>query len=155
MTYHDAMSTPDPVLDAQFYDGVPMRRFVAFCIDAAIAFVLWCAVLLVGLFLTILTLGAGAPLLVFAISATDFLYRWATLADGSATVGMRLTGIELRDAAGRRLDPVTAFLHVGGFYVTVVFLPLLVVGWVLMAGSPHRRLMHDLILGTVAINRPA
>lgn len=149
------MSAPDPVLDAQFYDGVPARRFAAFCIDAAIVVALWLAVLVVGLFFTLVTLGAGAPLLALALSATDFLYRWMTLAEGSATLGMRLAGIQLRDAAGRRLDPVTAFLHVGGFYVSLFFLPLLVVGWVLMAASPHRRLLHDTVLGTVAINRPA
>ncbi len=155
MTYVNHMSAPDPVLDAQFYDGVPTRRFAAFCIDAAIALALWLAVLIVGLFFTLITLGAGAPLLAFALSATDFIYRWMTLANRSATIGMSLTGIEIRDAAGRRLDPVTAFLHVAGFYLTLVFLPLMVVGWVLMAASPHRRLLHDMALGTVAINRPA
>ena len=155
MTYIPAMSAPDPVLDAQFYDGVPARRFVAFCVDAAVVVALWLVVLVVGIFLTLITLGAGAPLLVLALSATDFIYRWATLAEGSATLGMRLTGIQIRDAGGRRLDPVTAFLHVAGFYASLFFLPLLVVGWVLMAASPHRRLLHDMVLGTVAINRPA
>ena len=149
------MTAPDPVLDAQFYDGVPTRRFVAFCIDAVVSFALWCFVMVVGLFFTLLTLGAASPLLVIAASVTDFLYRWILLTERSATLGMRLTGIEIRDAAGRRLEPATAFLHVAGFYLTLFFLPLLVIGWVLMAASPHRRLMHDMILGTVAINRPA
>lgn len=148
-------ATPDPHLDAQFYDGVPARRLVAFCIDAAVVLVLWLVVLLLGAVLTVVTLGIGAPLAVLAASATDFLYRWLLLAEGSATLGMRLTGIEIRNAAGGRLDPVTAFLHVGGFYVSLIFLPLLVIGWIMMAASPHRRLLHDAILGTVVINRPA
>lgn len=148
-------ATPDPVLDVQFYEGVPARRLVAFCIDAAIVLILWLAVLLLGTVLTVVTLGLGAPLALLAASATDFLYRWLLLAEGSATLGMRLTGIELRDARGRRLDPVTAFLHVTGFYVSLFFLPLLVLGWILMAASPHRRLLHDALLGTVVINRPA
>lgn len=148
-------TAPDPVLDSQFYDGVPARRMVAFCIDVVVVFALWLVVLLLGLILTVVTLGIGAPLAALAASVTDFLYRWMLLAQGSATPGMRLTGIEIRDAAGRRLDPVTAFLHVAGFYVSLFFLPLLVIGWVLMAASPHRRLLHDAVLGTVAINRPA
>jgi uncharacterized RDD family membrane protein YckC len=148
-------TAPDPVLDSQFYDGVPTRRFVAFCIDVVVVFAIWLVVLVLGLVLTVVTLGLGAPLAALAASVTDFLYRWFLLAEGSATLGMRLTGIELRDAAGRRLDPVTAFLHVAGFYVSLVFLPLLVIGWILMAASPHRRLLHDTVLGTVAINRPA
>ena len=148
------MTAPDPVLDSQFYAGVPMRRLVAFCIDMAVALALWCVVLVLGLFVTLLTLGAGAPLLVLALSATDFLYRWFMLTERSATLGMLLTGIEIRDAAGQRLTATSAFLHVGGFYISLFFTPLLVIGWVLMAASPHRRLMHDLPLGTVAINRP-
>lgn len=149
------MTAPDPVLDSQFYEGVPTRRFVAFCIDMVAALALWCVVMVLGLFLTIITLGAGAPLLILAVSATDFLYRWFMLAERSATLGMLLTGIEIRDAAGQRMNALTGFLHVCGFYITVFFTPLLVIGWVLMAVSPHRRLMHDLPLGSVAINRPA
>lgn len=149
------MTAPDPVLDGQFYNGVPARRFVAFCIDGVIVFALWCAVLLAGLFLTLVTLGAGAPLIVVAVAATDFLYRWFMLAERSATMGMWLTGIELRTSAGARLDAATAFLHVAGFYLSVFFTPLLLIGWMLMVASPHRRLIHDVFLGTVAINRPA
>ncbi|HET7410873.1 MAG TPA: RDD family protein [Paracoccaceae bacterium] len=149
------MTAPDPLLDSQFYDGVPARRLVAFCIDVVVVFAIWCVVLLLGLILTVVTLGLGAPLAALAASVTDFLYRWILLAQGSATLGMRLTGVEIRDSAGRRLDAVTAFLHVAGFYVTLFFLPLLVIGWVLMAATPHRRLLHDIPLGAVAINRPA
>jgi uncharacterized RDD family membrane protein YckC len=68
---------------------------------------------------------------------------------------MMLTGIEVRAASGSLLDPVTAFLHVAGFYVSVFLTPLLVIGWFVMAVSPYRRLLHDVVLGTVVINRPA
>lgn len=149
------MDIPDPVQDSQFYDGVPMRRFVAFCIDVVVIIVLWFFVLLVGTVAAIVTFGAAAPLLVLAFSVAGFLYRWAMLSERSATIGMILTGIEVRDASGHRLNTALAFLHVAGFYVTVFFLPLLVIGWILMAASPHRRLMHDMVLGTVVINRPA
>lgn len=149
------MAIPDPALDSQFYDGVPTRRFVAFCIDVVVILVLWTLVLLLGLVVTVLTLGAAAPLLALAASLTDFLYRWYMLGERSATIGMMLTGIEVRAPDGDRLNPVLAFLHVAGFYLTVFFVPLLVIGWVLMATSPHRRLLHDTMLGTVVINRPA
>ncbi len=149
------MDVPDPVSDSQFYDGVPVRRFTAFCIDLLVIIGLWCVVLVVGLLITVLTLGLGSPIAAAVFAATGFIYRWAMLAERSATVGMLLTGIEVRDASGRRLDPVMAFLHVAGFYVSVFVTPLLVIGWFLMATSPYRRLLHDLVLGTVVINRPA
>jgi uncharacterized RDD family membrane protein YckC len=149
------MGVPDPVHDSQFYDGVPTRRLVAFCIDLVVILGLWCVVLVVGLLVSILTLGLGTPLAAAVFAATGFLYRWVMLAERSATIGMLMTGIEVRDAGGRRLNPVVAFLHVAGFYVSVFITPLIVIGWFLMASSPYRRLLHDLVLGTVVINRPA
>jgi uncharacterized RDD family membrane protein YckC len=149
------MGVPDPVIDGQFYDGVPMRRLVAFCIDLVVILGLWCVVLVVGLLISILTLGLGTPLAAAVFAATGFIYRWVMLIERSATLGMILTGIEVRDATGERLNPIVAFLHVAGFYVSVFATPLLVIGWFLMATSPYRRLLHDLFLGTVVINRPA
>lgn len=149
------MGVPDPVRDSQFYQGVPVRRLVAFCIDLLVIIGLWCVVLVLGLLISVLTLGLGTPLAVAVFAATGFLYRWVMLAERSATIGMILTGIEVRDAAGERLNPILAFLHVAGFYLSVFVTPLLVIGWFLMATSPYRRLLHDLALGTVVINRPA
>ena len=149
------MGIPDPVRDSQFYQGVPMRRLAAFCVDLVVILALWCVVLIVGLLISILTLGLATPLATAIFAATGFLYRWAMLAERSATLGMILTGIEVRDSAGDRLGPIVAFLHVAGFYASVFVTPLLVIGWFLMAASPYRRLLHDLILGTVVINRPA
>lgn len=149
------MSVPDPLHDRQFYEGVPMRRLVAFCIDLGVILVLWCIVLVVGLLVSILTLGLGTPLAAAVFAGTGFLYRWVMLAERSATIGMLMTGIEVRDAGGDRLNPVIAFLHVAGFYASVFLTPLLVIGWFLMLSSPYRRLLHDLVLGTVVINRPA
>ena len=149
------MRVPDPLHDRQFYEGVPMRRLVAFFIDLGVILVLWCVVLVVGLLVSILTLGLGTPLAAAVFAATGFLYRWVMLAERSATIGMLITGIEVRDAGGDRLNPVIAFLHVAGFYASVFLTPLLVIGWFLMLSSPYRRLLHDLVLGTVVINRPA
>jgi uncharacterized RDD family membrane protein YckC len=149
------MGVPDPVHDSQFYQGVPLRRFVAFCIDVVVIIGLWCIVLMLGLLVSVLTLGIATPLAVAIFSATSFLYRWAMLTQRSATLGMILTGIEVRSASGGLLDPLTSFLHVAGFYVSAFFTPLLVIGWLAMAVSPRRQLLHDLVLGTVVINRPA
>lgn len=157
MMFPDAMPrmiAPDPDLDSQFYEGVPMRRLVAFLVDLVIVFALWCVALLIGLVVTVATLGLTAPLVAIAAPATDFFYRWLMLSQHSATIGMRLTGIELRDSAGRKLDPAGAFLHVAGFYITIFFMPLLLISWVAMAVSPRHRMVHDLALGSVMINRP-
>lgn len=147
------MTTRDPAFEHESYQGVPLRRLVAFCVDVVIVFVISAAVMLIGVVFTFLTLGLGAPLAVLAVSLADFLYRWLLLAEGSATLGMRLVGIQIRDCEGRRLDALLALLHVAGFYVSIIFAPLLIISWVVMAFTPERRMLHDLVLGTLAVNR--
>lgn len=146
------MGVPDPHTDPQFYEGVPMRRFIAFVIDTIAIVLLW----LIGVFVfAAVTLGLGAFLAPVLLAMTGFVYRWMTLAQRSATPGMMLTGIEIRDFRGEKLDQSSAFIHTLAYAATLFFLPLAIIGWILMASSPYRRTMHDTFTGAVAINRPA
>ena len=145
------MGIPDPHSDPQFYEGVPLRRFVAFWIDTGVILVLW---VVGGTALAVVTFGLGVALIPLLLVATAFLYRWILLAQTSATLGMRLTGIEIRDASGNRVTPPLAALHTVGFMISLGFLPLAIIGWILMANSPTRQTLHDIVFGTVAINRP-
>ena len=149
------MGVPDPHRDEQFYRGVPMRRLVAFGIDFLVILFLMIGVAIAGAVLTLGTIFLAGPVAMVIFTATGFIYRWIMLAQRSATLGMLVTGIEVRDAQGDRMSQLTAFIHTAGFYATFFFLPLLFIGWFLMFTSPYRRAMHDLILGTVVINRPA
>jgi len=145
------MALPDPISDGQFYEGVPLRRFTAFVIDFIIITVLG----LLGAFIVALgTLGLGAPLMFLVFLLTGFLYRWLLLQHRSATIGMIMTGIEIRNAQGEKMDQSSAFLHTLGFIVTFSFTPLMLIGWFLMLSDPHKRLLHDMLLGSAAINRP-
>lgn len=142
---------PHPDRDAQFYEGVPSKRLVAWVIDLVVILLLTSLVTLV---FGIVTFGFGFfafPALLFLFS---FLYRWLTIASDSATWGMRLMGIELRTRMGHRLDGLTAAIHSGMF----VALMASVIGAVLTAGSilitRYNQGLPDLILGTTAINRP-
>lgn len=149
------MGIPDPHRDPQFYAGVPLRRFVAFIIDSLIIlFLLLCFAFVAGVLSLGLVFLAG-PLLLLMFGAVGFLYRWILIVQRSATIGMIITGLEIRDRDGNRMGQLTAFIHTAGFYATCFFLPLLFIGWFLMFTAPHRRAMHDLILGSVVINRPA
>lgn len=145
------MALPDPDRDGQFYEGVPLRRLVAFVVD----FVIILLLTVVAMFVVALaTLGLGTPFIFVILTCTGFLYRWLMLKQRSATVGMMVTGIEIRNVKGEKLEQSEAFLHTLGFFVTFFFTPLLIIGWFLMFGDPHRRTMHDMVLGSAAINRP-
>lgn len=148
------MSLPDPVADPQFYDGVPLRRAVAFLIDLVIVASLMALVLVSGVILGFFSAGLGFVVAVMLFFVTGFGYRYLLISQRSATLGMIAAGIELRDRLGEKLDAPTTLVHTAGFYVTMMFPLLLVIGWLLMLGSPHRRLAHDILPGTTAINRP-
>ena len=143
---------PDPVADAAFYDGVPLRRLLAFLIDAALIFGL--AVIVIGV-LTILTLGLALPLAGLLSLLIAFGYRWVTLAAHSATLGMAFLGIELRNRAGGRLTSGEAAVHTGLFLMLMAS----ILGWIAtvlaILATERGQGIPDLLLGTVAINRPA
>ena len=148
------MSLPDPVHDRQFYDGVPLRRLVAFFLDLIVVAGLMMTVIVGGALVGLVTAGVGFLFAVVLFFISGFAYRYLMLARRSATLGMLAAGIELRDRSGQTLDPATALVHTAGFFITFSIPPVLLLGWVLMTASPYRRLMHDHLPGTAAINRP-
>jgi len=137
---------PDHPPEAAFYDGVLPKRFLAWIIDGVI-------VTAITLLLTPLT----GFIAVFFWPAfwllVWFLYGIFTLAGGSATWGMRMTGMELRKSDGSRLDFGTAVLHVLLYALFVAIAPLQVVSVIMMLVSSQNQGLHDMILGVGAIRR--
>jgi len=139
---------PDPVREPEFYEGVTVKRGLAWVVDAAVTF-LFC---LLALPFTAFTALFWWPLLWMMVG---FVYRWATLAGGSATWGMRLMGVTLRARDGSRLDAGTAFAHVLGYSVSMAVFPLQLVSIGLMIALRRGQGLTDFALGTAVINKPA
>ena len=139
---------PDPVREPEFYAGVTMKRGLAWVVDATIT---------LGISLLLLPLTAFTAIFWWPVLwlTVGFVYRWATLAGGSATLGMRLMAITIRDRDGRPLDAAVAFAHVLGYTVSVAFLPLQLLSVGVMFALGRGQGLTDLALGTAAINRPA
>lgn len=142
---------PHPEFDRQFYDGVPVKRLVAWMIDfAAILVATAVGTLAIG----IVTLGIGFAFFPAMLFLVSFLYRWLTISGASATPGMMLMGIELRSSDGHRLTPLVAAIHTGIF----MFLMATLIGWIATAVSiwvtRYNQGLPDLLLGTTAINKP-
>jgi uncharacterized RDD family membrane protein YckC len=138
---------PDPDYDAAFYDGVPAKRLFAWIVDVIII----ASISLVLGLLTFTLLLWVWPILYFTVS---FLYRSATIGTGSATLGMRLMNIELRNGLGQRLSPGEAMVHTGLYLVLSASMILQLVSIGLIAASRRHQGLHDHILGSAAINRP-
>lgn len=147
-TAPDLHGLPDPVREPEFYAGVTVKRGLAWVVDAGMTF-LFC---LVALPFTAFTALFWWPILWLMVG---FLYRWATMAGRSATWGMRLMGITIRDRDGSRLDGATAFAHVLGYTVSMAVFPLQIISIALMIGLGRGQGLTDLALGTAAINKPA
>ena len=138
---------PDPEVLPEFYEGVPLRRALAWVVDVLLIF----GMSLLALPFTLFTALFWFPVLMLGIG---FLYRWATLAGRSATLGMRLFGIQIRDADGARLSGGTAFAHTAGYAVSVVTFPLQLVSMGAMVLTPKGQGLTDMVLGSSAIRRP-
>jgi uncharacterized RDD family membrane protein YckC len=139
---------PDPARQPEFYDSVTVKRGLAWAIDVVVICVLLIPVIVFTLFI-------GLFFLPFLYAVVSFVYRVLTIAGGSATWGMRLMAIELRDAGGRRLDLGQAFLHTLGYTVSLAVAPLQLISVILMLVTERGQGATDLVLGTVALNRRA
>ncbi len=139
---------PDPDRQPQFYALVPTKRLLAWIIDMVV-------VLLFSLGAVLLTAFVGAfiwPVLVLVIG---FAYRVVTLANNSATWGMRFLGIEFRTADGARFDLRMALAHTFGYTISIALPVLQVISIVMMLTSARGQGLSDAVLGTVALNRRA
>ncbi len=137
---------PDPDRQSEFYSSVPSKRFLAWILDTVIITLL---VLVILPFTGFLGLFVLFPL-GFLVG---FIYRVITLSGRSATWGMRLMAIELRQQNGQRFDLGTSFLHTLGFTVSFAFPILQVISIVLMATTERGRGLTDHLMGSVAVNR--
>ncbi|MDE4100026.1 RDD family protein [Phaeobacter gallaeciensis] len=137
---------PDPDYQAEFYASVAPKRLLAWVVDSLIIFGLCMATVVMTAFVGLFTW----PLLYLTIG---FAYRTITIANGSATLGMRFAGIELRDLSGQRMDLQMAALHTGAYTVALAVPLLQVVSVIMMLTSARGQGLGDAILGTVMLNR--
>jgi uncharacterized RDD family membrane protein YckC len=147
----------DPASQPELFDGVLARRVVAFIIDFIVIAV---PVVLAAMFIFafgIVTLGLGFALYWLLPPATviwAIVYFGATLGGPtSATIGMRLMDLEMRTWYGAPAYFVLGAVHAIAFWFTVSFFTPFVL--VVAFFNERRRLLHDILLGTVIINNSA
>jgi uncharacterized RDD family membrane protein YckC len=145
----------DPHDQPDLFRGVLTRRVIAFLIDLVVlAIPIVLAVIFIAIF-GLLTLGLGW-LLFYLISPLSIVwalvYYGATLGGPhSATIGMRTMDLQLRTWYGAPSYFALGAAHALMFWVTISFLTPLILVVGLFSG--RKRLLHDILLGTVVINR--
>lgn len=146
----------DPTRNPELFEGVLARRVIAFAIDfVLIAIPVVAAAMLIFAF-GIVTLGLGFALYWLLPPATviwALFYFGMTLGGPhSATIGMRVMELEMRTWYGAPAYFVLGAVHAVVFWVTVSMLTPLVL--LVCFFNERRRLLHDILLGTVIINNP-
>jgi uncharacterized RDD family membrane protein YckC len=147
----------DPLLNPELFDGVLTRRLLAFIVDVVIISIPVIVAAILIFFFGIITLSLGWIL--FGLLSPGAVI-WALVYYGmtlggpySATVGMRIMDIEMRTWYGSPAYFVLGAVHAIVFWASVSFLsPLVLIVGLL---NPRRRLLHDVLVGTVVINNPA
>ena len=147
----------DPATNPELFEGVLARRVVAFLIDVVIIVIPVLFATMFVLVFGLITFGLGWvlfwPLLTPAAVIWAICYYGMTFGSpASATIGMRAMDLEMRTWYGAPAYFVLGAAHAIVYWIMVSFLTPLI----LLVGlfNERRRLLHDILLGTVVINSP-
>lgn len=154
MTFDIKPNAYDPDMQPELFEGVLSRRVIAFIIDF---FIIAIPVALAAMFIFafgIVTLGLGFALYWLLSPGAviwALVYFGMTLgAPASATIGMRMVDLEMRTWYGAPAYFVLGAVHAIVFW----FLVSALTPFILLVAffNRRRRLLHDILLGTVVIN---
>lgn len=144
----------DPAVNPELFEGVLARRVVAFVIDLIIIALPLIAASMFIFVLGLVTFGLGWALFWFLSPASViwalFYYGTTFGSSASATLGMRAMGIEMRTWYGAPAYFVLGAVHAIVYWISVSVLTpfIVVVGFF----NSRRRLLHDMLVGTIIIN---
>ncbi len=143
----------DPAANPELFDGVPARRVIAFFIDLVIVAI---PVVFVAMFILVFglfTLGLGWMLFWLLWPGTIV---WALIYFGScfgsprsASIGMRVLDLEMRTWYGAPAYFVLGAVHTIVFWLSMAFTPVVLL---VCLFNERRRLLHDMLVGTIVIN---
>lgn len=139
---------PSPEMHAEFYADIPSKRLAAFVIDSILIILITIALIPLTAFTALFYLG-------FLGLVVSLIYRIVSLANRSATPGMRLMAIEFRNHRGERLNLATATVHTLLFTVSMSMVLPQLISVILILTTGRAQGLYDLFLGTAVINRAA
>jgi uncharacterized RDD family membrane protein YckC len=129
---------------------VRRKRIIAFLIDFTMVCLLALLAYLVITILVIPTLGLALFLYAPVIPVVPILYSGISIANRSATPGMRAAGLVFRTETGEKPGFLQGAFHVILFYLSISFTGGLVL--LLTFFTPRKRLLHDMIIGATVEN---
>ena len=143
---------PDPVTAPELFEGLLVRRVVAYGIDLAILFVLTFLLKAILGVAGIFTFGLAWLGFFLCAPIAALLYYGATLGSHRrATVGMGMMDIVLTPGGEGRLNGWRAVAHPALFWLSIwISWPI---SLAIVLFTPRRQLLHDLILNVLMVRR--
>lgn len=142
---------PNPIDAPEYFAGIPFKRVAAYIVDMFVIAIFAAAVAIIAFVPVVLTLGMLKPFVVGIVALIPLSYHTLMIGgDRSATVGMRLLGIEVRTMDGAEPGYVVALIQTVLFYVTISLTTWLIL-LVALFNNRHRTL-HDFLCGTLIVN---
>lgn len=141
----------------EYFDGVTIKRIIAYALDAVAIMVIAVAVWFAGFILGMLSFGLLFPVQALAVALVPLAYHTLMIASpGSSTLGMRVMGLRVMSIApgaeawGGRPTLFQAMIQTVAFYGSMALTGALVL--VVALFNPRRRTLHDWLAGTVVVN---
>ena len=147
----------DPIVQPELFENVLARRMIAFFIDVLVIAVPLALLAVFILVFGVVTLGLGWFLFLLftpiSVIWALFYYGLTLGSPASATIGMRMVGLEMRTWYGAPMYFLLGAVHAVAYWLTVTLLT----PFILLVGlfNDRRRLLHDMLLGTIVINSTA
>ncbi|MEO5807251.1 RDD family protein [Devosia sp.] len=143
---------PDPSTAPELFEGLLVRRSMAYLLDMVIIGMVAAIVSVVCAIAGLLTFGVAWLALPVLVPLAVVFYYGATLGSAKrATIGMQMMDIVLTPARGQPLDGWLAVVHALVFWVTIwISWPI---SLLFALFTPRRQMIHDLIVGTLMLRR--
>ena len=141
---------PDPLRNPEIYSGILWRRTMAYMADLFILFFIiglaWVVFIIAG----VLTFGLFNPLLWGFFLLIPLLYHSILIGGArSATFGMRMFDVEVRDWSGTRPDFLQAAVVTVLFYISVGATTWLIL--LVSLFTNRNRALHDMIANVIVV----
>ena len=151
----DWRDAPADALEAsELYEGVRMRRSVAFLIDVLLLAVLAVIWWVVGGLLTFISLGLLQPLLILGSVLLPFAYHTLFIGgDGAATPGMRAMRLRVVATDGAPPSYLQAFIMTALFYFSIGATTWLIL--LISLFNPRGRCLHDYLAAVLVVRADA
>lgn len=147
----DDGTNQDPLRARVYYQGIRLKRVLAYLIDVLIVLALAGGWWVIGFVLSFITFFLFWPLVVTGAALLPIAYHTYCIgSERHATLGMRALGIRVAVWNGRNPSYLQAFIQTVLFYASVSGPQILIL--LVSFFNDRGRCLHDILCGTVVVN---